>query len=72
VREEWTEPLAAVYPREALALAVGHLESADHSLQHWVSACANAGLVRHRPVTPGELPLFANMNTPEDWRSQTP
>jgi len=69
VREEWNEPLTAVYPCEALALAAGHLESADHSLQRWVSACGKAGLVRFRPVAPGELPLFLNLNTPEDVRS---
>jgi molybdopterin-guanine dinucleotide biosynthesis protein A len=68
IREGWTEPLAAVYPREALALAAAHLESGDHSLQHWVSACGNAGLVRFRPVAPEELPLFLNLNTPQDVR----
>src|SRR5690606_7904753 len=61
------EPLAAVYPREAmLALVEKALASGKLRLQDLLDEAAARGLVRPVPVGPEKAALFANLNTPGD------
>ncbi|MBK9992311.1 MAG: molybdenum cofactor guanylyltransferase [Verrucomicrobia bacterium] len=62
------EPLVAVYSKEALAEVQRALETGDYSLQKLIRRLEQAGLVDLVPVEPGERPLFANWNSPEDCR----
>jgi molybdopterin-guanine dinucleotide biosynthesis protein A len=41
----------------------------DRSIQRWIRACENAGLIRPRTLAAAEIPLFANLNSPADARS---
>ena len=61
------EPLAAVYPRRVLALVETALRTGRFSLQEFVDNGIAAGLLRAHPVAPSEMPLFHNINRPEDW-----
>ncbi len=61
------EPLAAVYPREAmLALVEEALASGRRRLQDLLDEAEVRGIVRAVPVADGDAALFANLNTPED------
>ena len=60
------EPLAAVYPRKALAVANEQLRSADRSLQSFVRRLVEAGQTEAYPIKGNERGLFANWNRPED------
>ncbi|MEA3209021.1 MAG: molybdenum cofactor guanylyltransferase [Chthoniobacter sp.] len=62
----WFEPLAAAYPRSALALVEDCLRGTDHSLQHFVQRAIAAGLVRAMPLSREQLPRFHNVNAPAD------
>lgn len=62
------EPLCAVYPvscdiRAAVAAALARREL---SLQRLLAAACASGWMRPRPVSPAEIPLLANWNTPSD------
>lgn len=60
------EPLAAIYPGEALAYFVAALSGADFSLQNVVKQLASAGLVRVICVRKEDEKLFRNLNQPSD------
>ncbi len=60
------EPLAAVYPREALATAEALLPGGDRSLQSFVRSLVGTGLVNARPVAGTDNKLFTNWNSPQD------
>ena len=60
------EPVAAVYPKHALALAESCLASRDLSVQRFAARCLSEGLVITQEISEDERPLFLNMNTPED------
>ncbi len=60
------EPLAAVYPRSALAAAEEQLRGTDLSLQTFVCGLVRCGLVTAHPVTGEETSLFTNWNQPGD------
>ncbi|MEO5720392.1 MAG: molybdenum cofactor guanylyltransferase [Chthoniobacterales bacterium] len=60
------EPLAAVYPIEALALAEEQLSLAEFSLHRFADRCVAGGLMQRGPVAPADRPLFFNLNTPAD------
>ncbi len=60
------EPLAAIYPNAALALAEDQLRRGQLSLQHLASRCLADDLVARHPITAAEAPLFFNLNTPAD------
>lgn len=60
------EPLAAVYPAEALADFRLALAGADFSLQSVVRELAVAGKVRLRPVPEADAGLYQNWNEPGD------
>jgi molybdopterin-guanine dinucleotide biosynthesis protein A len=59
-------PLAAIYPKAAMAVAESCLASGDVAMQEFARRCAAEGLVRLEEVAPADEALFLNMNTPED------
>lgn len=68
-REIHLEPLAAAYPREALAAATRALETTDHSLQRWARELIDTRLLTAVPLDATDFPLFANLNTPEAFHA---
>ncbi len=60
------EPLAAIYPQDALALALACLKGQDRSMRHFVQSCARQGLVSEIPILREEASWFANWNCPAD------
>ena len=60
------EPLAAAYPAKCAALAVQMLRSGDYSMQSFVRAAIEQGLLAERKISETELNLFHNLNTPAD------
>jgi molybdopterin-guanine dinucleotide biosynthesis protein A len=63
------EPLAAIYPREALANVQNALSGKDFSLQTVTSRLVAAGKLQVMPVTSQEKKLFLNLNELADLRS---
>ncbi len=67
------EPLAAVYPREAMLEVLEQaLERGDRKLQHILNESEAAGVVEACPVTEEEGLLFTNLNTREDLEKLDP
>lgn len=60
------EPLAAVYPKEALPLTEAALLSNDFSLQTLCQNLFEHQLVHPYAIPPTDLPLYGNLNTPSD------
>jgi molybdopterin-guanine dinucleotide biosynthesis protein A len=60
--EDRFEPLAAIYPQEALANFQRALSGADFSLQTLAGRLVAAGKLQVTPVTPQERKLFLNVN----------
>ena len=60
------EPLAAIYPGEALAYLVAALSGADFSLQNVIKQLASVGKVRVIRVRKEDEKLFRNLNQPAD------
>jgi molybdenum cofactor guanylyltransferase len=60
------EPLAAIYPQEALANFQSALLGTDFSMQTVASRLATEGKLRVIPVTSQERKLFMNLNEPHD------
>jgi len=63
------EPLAAIYPREALANVQSALSGKDFSLQTVTGCLAAAGKLQVMPVSSQERKLFLNLNELADLRS---
>ncbi len=62
-----TEPLAAIYPREA-AIDFHHaLTGTDFSLQSLIRHLVTAGKLQEISVEERETKLFLNLNTPSEW-----
>lgn len=66
VRDGRFEPLAAIYPRRALAEVQARLARRDLALQPLVRAGVAAGWLREFPVAPGHAGQFLNWNSPGD------
>lgn len=64
------EPLAAIYPREALATVTSHLGSDDRSLQHLVIALVQSRRLIDVPLPESDQRCLLNWNTPEDVRPE--
>jgi molybdopterin-guanine dinucleotide biosynthesis protein A len=64
--DDRAEPLAAVYPREALANVQSALSGNDFSLQTVTGGLVAAGKLQVMPVTSQEKKLFLNLNEPVD------
>jgi molybdopterin-guanine dinucleotide biosynthesis protein A len=62
------EPLAAIYPQEALPNLQNALSGKDFSLQTVTGCLVAAGKLKVIPVTEGEKKLFRNMNDFADLR----
>jgi molybdenum cofactor guanylyltransferase len=62
------EPLAAIYPHEALANVQGALSGKDFSLQTVTARLVAAGKLQMMPVTSQERKLFLNLNELADLR----
>jgi molybdopterin-guanine dinucleotide biosynthesis protein A len=60
------EPLAAIYPQEALGNFQSALSGTDFSMQTVARRLAAEGKLRVVPVTSQERNLFLNLNQPED------
>jgi molybdenum cofactor guanylyltransferase len=60
------EPLAAVYPKAAHALAEEMLRAGRRAMSEFVQACATAALVNPMPCSPAESAAFENWNSPGD------
>lgn len=60
------EPLAALYPTEALSLAEECLTRRQFFMQHFVREAISRGLLREREILPSEEILFSNLNTAAD------
>lgn len=60
------EPLAAIYPRSAHALAFDSLARSRHAVCDFAEACLREHAVGTLPVTPADAGCFANWNTPDD------
>lgn len=65
------EPLAALYPRAALPTIEAQIAGTDHALQPLVRRLRTAGLLATRVLAATEFPLFRNVNTPEDFTSDS-
>jgi molybdopterin-guanine dinucleotide biosynthesis protein A len=64
--DEQAEPLAAIYPAEALADFAKALATADSSLQPIVRALSKAGKVRLYEVPAEDAHLYRSVNAPQD------
>jgi molybdenum cofactor guanylyltransferase len=62
------EPLIAVYPASALAVAIDQLRGQDYALQHFVVKLLESRLIISYEVEAGEQAQLVNWNTPEDTR----
>ncbi len=60
------EPLAAIYPKSALALARSQLAGEDFAVKNFAARAVEGGLCRYMEVGAGEWFNFANWNTPAD------
>jgi molybdopterin-guanine dinucleotide biosynthesis protein A len=60
------EPLCAIYPVEAVAIAEAALTSSDVSLQSFAQTLRRQSQAHAYDLVPEEQPLYFNMNTPSD------
>ncbi len=60
------EPLAAIYPRAALALADECLRTGEFKLEPFIRELEVQGLAIIRAIEPEHAALFTNWNTPDD------
>ena len=68
--DERFEPLAAIYPREALAMMQNALSGKDFSLQTVASRLIAEGKLQVTPVTSQERKFFLNVNELADLPTQ--
>lgn len=61
------EPLAAIYPCAALAIADECLRTGERKLETFIRALEVKGLAAILPNEAGEAALFTNWNSPEDF-----
>ena len=67
-----TEPLPAIYPAEAGPIAAGLLAGADVSLNAFTQALVAAGRMKELAIAGPDADLYANCNSPADWRRHAP
>jgi molybdenum cofactor guanylyltransferase len=60
------EPLAAFYPKSALALARSQLAAGSFAVKDFAERAVQGGLCRYLELGTGEAANFANWNTPAD------
>jgi len=64
--EQELQPVAAVYPVEAGAVALTSLQEGQRSVQAFARRLEQNGFVSIQRVAPSETALFRNWNSPED------
>jgi molybdenum cofactor guanylyltransferase len=64
--EQDREPVAAVYPVEAAAVALTLLQQGQRSLQAFIRQLEQSRLISIQKVPPDDVALFRNWNSPED------
>ncbi|MEN3369167.1 MAG: molybdenum cofactor guanylyltransferase [Verrucomicrobiota bacterium] len=65
---ERTEPLAAIYPREAAPEFVAALAGTDFSLQRLIGELVAAGKMRRFPLPEQDQRLYLSLNEPDDLK----
>jgi molybdopterin-guanine dinucleotide biosynthesis protein A len=60
------EPLAAIYPKSALALARSQLAAGSFAVKDFAERAVHGGLCRYLELGPGSAANFANWNSPAD------
>ena len=71
--QRYWEPLAAVYPREAmLAILESAMEQGNRKLQRLLDKAEQSGVTRAYAVSEGEGLLFTNLNSREDLEKIDP
>ena len=68
VLNDLPEPLPAVYPAEAAPIATASLNGPDVSLNAFTRALIAQGLLKIRIIGSQDAVLYANCNSPADWR----
>jgi molybdenum cofactor guanylyltransferase len=66
-QEKRFEPLTAIYPATALALAENCLSAGEYSLQRFTDRATSMGLMATKQILEAEESLFFNLNTPADF-----
>jgi molybdopterin-guanine dinucleotide biosynthesis protein A len=66
------EPLIALYPVSALAIALVQLQEQNYALQHFVANLLEDRLITRYQVEPAEQNQLENWNTPLDSRGEAP
>jgi molybdopterin-guanine dinucleotide biosynthesis protein A len=69
VNGDYFEPLCAIYPAEALPVALELLAGEDFSLQSFAKTLAARGLARTCRLTAEDIFCYLNANTPGDLQS---
>lgn len=64
--ENFFEPLAGIYPAEALSAAIESLKNNQLSLQHFAQSLCDSGLLNTCVLQENERALFRNLNEPRD------
>jgi molybdenum cofactor guanylyltransferase len=60
------EPLAAFYPKSALALAGAQLAGSNYAVKDLAARCGKYGRIRFIELAASDAPNFANWNSPAD------
>jgi molybdenum cofactor guanylyltransferase len=63
---DYFEPLAAIYPKELQVLAAEHLGQGRRAMQDLVREAVQRKLLQVISLGEGDLPLFKNLNAPDD------
>lgn len=63
-----SQPLAAVYPKSALRLALRRLANHEYTAREFASEAASEGLIKPLKLRPAEISYFTNWNAPSDWK----
>jgi molybdenum cofactor guanylyltransferase len=63
-RDDFFEPLAAVYPKDLQIIADEHLSRGRYSLQDLIREAVQRGLLQAVALNEGDVPLFKNLNSP--------
>ncbi len=64
------EPLAAIYPKDALQIAEGRLLAGNRKLEDFIAGLERSGLMTRHIVAETDAALFANWNEPGDVQPQ--
>jgi molybdopterin-guanine dinucleotide biosynthesis protein A len=67
---EGFQPLAAAYPKTALALARQCLKDRTYAMREFASRAVKRGVARRLELEPSDRNHFANWNHPWDWPTQ--